>query len=107
MRININVKEDNQLSFNTSEPITIDELISTVMTLSLAAMNQVVANAPEGRTEEARGSLYDFFNIAASKTLALFAPELELRPNLTTQAILEAENNIIREGRLGEVEVGS
>ena len=45
--------------------------------------------------------------MAASRTLELFAPEYELRPGLTAQAILEAENRIIMEDRLDEVEAGS
>ena len=35
------------------------------------------------------------YNAAASNTLSYFAPEIEMRPHLTAQAILEAENNII------------
>ena len=39
--------------------------------------------------------LYDSFNQAASSVLQLFAPEFELRPDLTADAILAAENAIM------------
>ena len=45
--------------------------------------------------------------MAFSSTLERIDPEGELHPTLTTQAILEAENKIINEGRLNEVKEGS
>jgi hypothetical protein len=49
--------------------------------------------------------LYDMYNAAASNTLNIFAPDIEMRPHLTAQAILEAENKIINEGKAPKLEV--
>ena len=105
--IHVHLSDNGKLKMKTRFPLAFDDLISMAMTLCLSAMNDVVQNAPEGKEEECKGVLYDFFNVAASNVLKTFAPELELRPNLTAQAIMEAENRIILEGRLGEVAEGS
>lgn len=105
--IHIHLLDEGKMSYKTKYPIAFDDLLSVAMTLCLGAMNDVTENAPEGSKEECKGALYDLFNVAASKVLQNFAPEMELRPNLTAQAIMEAENRIIMEDRLGEVADGS
>ena len=95
--------QDDKTSMTFSEPApTFEELLQGVFSNILGVMHSAVEHAPE-----AKGQLYDCFNMAASRTLELFAPEYELRPGLTAQAILEAENRIIMEDRLDEVEAGS
>lgn len=105
--IHIHLLDNGKLDVKTKYPLAFDDMISVLMSVSLGTMNQLVANAPEDAKVECQGALYDMFNVAASKVLQNFAPELELRPNLTAQAILEAENRIIMEDRLGEVAEGS
>lgn len=39
--------------------------------------------------------MFDLMNQAFSRTLEFFAPEYELHPDLTAQAILEKENELI------------
>jgi hypothetical protein len=53
----------------------------------------------EKERENVQEELYDLFNAGASRTLDLFAPNIEMRPHLTTQAIMEAENAIIERTR--------
>lgn len=56
----------------------------------------VVDDAPP-MVSEMKKALYDHYNFSASKVLELFAPEFELRPDLTAEAILKAENEILME----------
>ena len=86
---------------------TINEMFQVMFTVILGFMNQFLAMAHPDDQAKIRSLLYDNLNLAASRTLEAFAPEYELRPNLTAQAILEAENAIIMEDRLDEVEAGS
>ena len=72
--------------------------------VSLGFMRNMLAKAPKESVKTCKDFLYDSFNVAVSRVLSNFAPEYDLHPNLTTKAILEAENKIITEGRLGEVE---
>lgn len=47
--------------------------------------------------EELKLTMYDTMNIAFSNALDMFAPEIEARPNLTAEAILRAQNEILNE----------
>lgn len=96
-QIYFNVK-DNQVSVKSRGPVTLEDMIQVTMTGLLGAMNTLVkaAKSDEER-EQLKGYIYDRFNIAASRTLEMFAPELELRPSLTTDAIIKAENDLLKE----------
>lgn len=87
------------VKYKASQAITFPEALQLLSTVILGMMQQTVEKNPD-----AKGELYDMLNMAASRTLEQFAPEYELRPNLTAQAILEAENRIIEEDRLDSVE---
>jgi hypothetical protein len=96
--------KDGQVRCNTEVPMPFEDLLSVFCTVMLGAMRDLVASVPADKRAEATGSIYDAFNVMVSKTLERFAPEYELRPGLTAKAILEAENKIITEHRLNEVE---
>lgn len=107
----ITILEDNgKVSFNLDGKFVAEDVVLICNTVILSAMNQLVANysktleanAPEGTDTEAqiaelKGMLYDFYNVNASNLLVTFAPEFEKNPDLTTQAILKAENELIEE----------
>lgn len=107
----ITILEDNgKVSFNLDGQFVAEDVVLICNTVILSAMNQLVANyaktleanAPEGTDTEAqiaelKGMLYDFYNVNASNLLVTFAPEFEKNPDLTTQAILKAENELIEE----------
>jgi hypothetical protein len=99
----MNIK-DNQFHFNVKngkvkvsfkETPNLAEFLQVISTGILATMNQVVQSTPEALRQQAKEELYDMYNAAASNTLSYFAPEIDMRGHLTTQAILEAENKII------------
>lgn len=95
-KIIITVKDDT-ISINQKTPLEIGDLLLVFGTASLAVMNSLVSQVPEDEKEACTNAMYDAYNMVASNVLAQFAPHLELRPNLTTQAILEAENKLIDE----------
>lgn len=96
--------KDNQIYINVNggkvkisykHPIPFTEFLQIVSTGILAAMKGIVSKTPEPQKKEVTEDLYDMYNAAASNTLFYFAPEVEMRPHLTTQAILEAEDRLL------------
>ena len=106
MKITIKVEND-QISYKATQTISFPEALQVLNSALLGMMNTTLATLLTHLQPEAKGDLYDMFNLAASRTLEQFAPEYELRPNLTAQAILEAENKIILEGRMANIEPGT
>lgn len=110
--INI-AEEDGKVSFKLAGSFTAEDVVLVCNTVILSAMNQLVNNyekvLSEGATgpkadakldekvRELKGMLYDFYNVNAANLLVSFAPEFEKNPDLTTQAILKAENDLIEE----------
>ena len=105
------ILEDNgKVSFNLDGKFVAEDVVLICNTVILSAMNQLVANyektleanAPDTANKdvqitELKGMLYDFYNVNASNLLTMFAPEFDKNPDLTTQAILKAENELIEE----------
>jgi hypothetical protein len=96
---------DNQIYFNIKDnkvklafkdkSLNIADLIQVISTGILCAMQSIVSSAPEAERQQVKEELYDMYNAAASNTLSYFAPDIEMRPHLTAQAILDAEDAII------------
>jgi hypothetical protein len=88
--------KDNKVHVTYEHPtLTLPDFLQVISTGVLQAMISIVAAAPEDQRTQVKEELYDMYNAAASNTLNYFAPEIEMRPHLTAQAILEAEDNII------------
>jgi hypothetical protein len=72
--------------------------MTILFTLQLQAMNNIKENANNDQTltneqrDEIIGNLYDNYNAGASNILYLFAPDKELHPDLTVEAMKEAED---------------
>lgn len=91
MKITITNK-DNQITTTSDEPIRIDDLMTILFTVQLQAMNQVKNSTPEEHRQKVLEDLYDKYNAGASNLLYLFAPDEELHPDLTVEAMKEAED---------------
>lgn len=103
-QIHIQIK-DGQVKISHEKPMAITDFLQVMSTSILAAMNGILNSVPEANQQEVKEDLYDMYNAAASNTLNIFAPDIEMRPHLTAQAILEAENKIINEGKAPKLEV--
>lgn len=93
-QIYFNIK-DNKITIKSRGPVNFEEMTQILFTGLLGAMNQIVAHTPEEHREATKGHVYDTVNLAASKTLEMFAPEYELNPDLTAKAMMEVENTYI------------
>lgn len=87
--------EQNEVRVQVSRQINFEEIMQVTFSGVLALMNTLLENVPEEDRPGAKEELYDMLNIAASNALSVFAPEIEMRPNLTVDAIMKAENEII------------
>jgi hypothetical protein len=98
-QIHIEIQE-NRTRLHTRTPIRFDDFLTVFGTVLLATMQGQVDRAPEEAKQTLMEDIYDKVNFMASNILSLFAPDLELRPHLTSEAILEAENKLIQEGKM-------
>ena len=110
--VSIKITDDNNVEVKTSG-LDYQQFLQVVLTAIEGAADTLIREAKKHVDEvpdieqQCRDALFDLTNMAFSSTLERIDPEGELHPTLTTQAILEAENRIINEGRLGEVKEGS
>ena len=96
-QIYFNVK-DNQVTVKSRGPMSLEEMMQVTMTGLIGAMNACLKAAKDSdEHEQLKGYIYDRFNLAASRVLEIFAPELELRPNITVDAIKRAEDDLMKE----------
>jgi len=72
-----------------------EDAMNMLTTAMLFYMNQFTKNVPRDQQEAVIQTVYDFANDRFTQVLELYAPELELRPHLTTEAIMKAENEIL------------
>lgn len=98
MKLTITLDEKtNKLSINSNEPIRIDDMMTILFTLQLETMRNFMKSAETNGAskkdlQELKEDLYDKYNAGASNVLYLFAPDEELRPDLTVEAMKEAED---------------
>lgn len=101
--------QDDESCFCTISPtLTLDVAMRLLHTLSLHILQAYTISAnggtlPDTPTEEQtnkliaiKSQIYDMYNEAASSVLELYAPEFELRPDVTTEAIKKAEADVIK-----------
>ena len=93
-QVYINIKDD-KVKLSMKHPLTLPKFLQVFQTGILTALNSFLESADN--KEKAKQELFDLYNTACSNTLHYFAPEYDLHPNLTSQAILRAENEIIDE----------
>ena len=110
--VSIKITDDNDVEVKTSG-LDYQQFLQVILTAVEGAADTLIREAKKHVDEvpdieqQCRDALFDLTNMAFSSTLERIDPEGELHPTLTTQAILEAENKISNEGRLGEVKEGS
>lgn len=78
-----------------SKPLTGPDMMDLMLNGTMAVFQNILRNIPAEEQQAAKEEYYDMFNQAASAFLEAWIPEKELRPDLTAQAILEKENEIL------------
>ena len=79
-----------------SEPTNVQEFSGILLNAILSVFIGVIERQETDEDKyECKMQLYDMFNLQASTFLEQLAPDRELRPDLTAEAIMEAENAIL------------
>lgn len=66
-----------------------------LFTAQLRIMQTLLSSVPEESQEAVKADLYDKYNYSASNVLSYFAPDIEMRPDLTAEAIMKAEDELM------------
>ena len=91
-------QEKDKLIIDIDGGETVDALLTQLLNTALHIMRRAVEAAVKtGDDETVKKGIYDLFNFRASALLETFAPEFELRPGLTAEAILDAQNKLMAE----------
>lgn len=88
------VMEDGRIVQN--EPMNAQEMSGVMLNAVLNMLKYFVSiQDTEEEKKACAEELYDMFNIQASTLLQELIPDKELRPDLTAEAIMEKENEIL------------
>lgn len=94
MEYNINLTSNSMTCEPAMNPVELAQIFCGALIASVQNIKY-----PEGISEEemsnVRRSMFDDLNLIFSRTLEIAFPELELRPEITEQAIMELENQMI------------
>ena len=93
--INIAITDEGAMDFRCSEPMQIQDVLALTMNAQLAALNKVLSEIPEKDKDAVKKDLFDMYNLGASNVLSVFAPEIEVHPELDVEEMLKVENDII------------
>lgn len=95
------ISEDGMFA---SEPLTFADVLQLTCSCVAGVAGNVLAKAESAEErEKIEAELFDIANLSFSNCLAHAFPTQELRPDLTEEAILKAENDILSE-RAAEIE---
>lgn len=87
--------EIHNLNFEKLLRITIPFIVGKAK--EVYAVAEKDPNLTHSQLENLKLTMYDTLNIAFSNALDQFAPEIEARPNLSADAILKAQDEILEE----------
>lgn len=93
------LNKQGKLEFILSSGMTFPDVVQLLQTMMLSTMHNVMEQAKKDKSvtdiEEVRKEVFDMVNISSSNVLLMFAPDLATRKDLTAEAILKAENEIL------------
>lgn len=90
----LTIEERNgKVSMSSTGELSFPEFLQMTLTATL----QFAKHITPPNNDTAKGLIYDDMNHAFSKVLDLYDPELELRPDITAEAILKMENQLVEE----------
>jgi hypothetical protein len=95
--IKIEVNTKGELHLETTKDYSINEFTLLLLNTVLLSARDAIAGAPKGQEEVYKRNVYDMLNLRFTGVLETLAPEYELRPGLTEEAIMKAENEMMAE----------
>lgn len=93
-QLSIELSDKGELRVTSNVPMNPEDLVNLTLSATLAMFNTIANDAPEDQKQDVKEYLFNMFNISASALLAQFAPDIELRPDITEEAILIQELKI-------------
>ena len=105
--IHVETMKDGQVRSSTQN-VSFDTLLRMLIPVIVQSAKKIYQTAAEQKhpgvpaltakqLEDLKFTMYDTMNIAFSNALDEFAPEIEARPNLSADAILRAQNELLEE----------
>lgn len=92
---------DSEKGITASDKLNFEDALRLIGTATIALMDgldkQVKETAPEDTYKEVHGRIYDMYNIMAGNILDAFDNTRSPATDLTAEAILRAENEILDE----------
>jgi hypothetical protein len=88
------------LSFDMMLRMTIPFIVKKATEIYEVASKQTSPQVPaltKQQLQALKESMYDTMNLAFTNALDLFAPEIEARPHISTDALLKAQNELLEE----------
>ena len=82
---------------------TITQMLAQAQLHFMQRTLAAVPQTDQKQVKAIKGEIYDIYNATASNVLDMFDPTAEKCTNLTAEAILKAENEILAEGAKDEV----
>ena len=98
MKVTIELDEKTgKIDTNFDKPVRLDDFMTVLFTVQLEMMKGTLAQAQKSdltpeQINLIRDDIYDKYNAGASNVLYLFAPDNELHPDLTVEAMKAAED---------------
>ena len=99
MKLVIDLDEETQkISAQCVDAPRIDDMLTVLFSVQLNFMNQFMKHVESSsditpdQLTHLKEDLYDKYNAGASNVLYLFAPDIEMHPDLTVEAMKEAED---------------
>ena len=99
MKLVIDLDEETQkISAQCVDAPRIDDMLTVLFSVQLNFMNQFMKHVESSsditpnQLQALKEDLYDKYNAGASNVLYLFAPDIEMHPDLTVEAMKEAED---------------
>jgi hypothetical protein len=101
VKIILTLNENGTIDVSYQDGATYPQITAVLQTAQLAAMERTydsikkLGKHSKKELKELKGQIYDIYNAQASLVLDKFAPEIEMRKDLTAEALLKAENEIL------------
>jgi len=95
--IKLEVTQDGKLHIETTKDYSINDFTLLLLNAVLTSARDAISQAPAGKEEDYKKNVYDMLNLRFTGVLETLAPEYELRPGLTEEAIMKAENEMMAE----------
>jgi hypothetical protein len=75
----------------TDAPLSLELFLDITATLTHDFLTRALQNSPQQHQQEVKEYLHQLYNEVASNVLDSFAPEIQLRPDITEEVILDLE----------------